>query len=134
MLPCAELFCELLKSKELHYIDKELPEDKFLVHLPFDGNNFTCIFSGSQGEYLSLRMFFEKVPDEKYADVLLVCNALNAQYKWVKFYIDNDNEIAFEDDALLSLDSAADESFELLIRMINIFKEVKPLFMKAIYA
>lgn len=134
MLPCAELFNDLLKSKELHSEYRELDEGKSMITFPYEGQNFRCIFSGDKGEYLSLRLFFEKVPDDKYADVLLVCNALNAQYKWVKFYIDKDNEIALEDDALLSIESAAAEAFELLIRMISIFKDVKPSFMKAIYA
>lgn len=133
MLPCAELFNDMLKAKELYGECREF-DGNSMITFPYDGQNFRCIFSGDKGEYLSIRLFFEKVPNDKYADVLLVCNSLNAQYKWVKFYIDKDNDIAFEDDAILSIESAADETFELLLRMINIFKDVKPSFMKAIYA
>lgn len=134
MLPCAELFNDLIKSKGLHCDVTTLSDGKDMLSFPYEGQNFKCIFSGDKGEYLSLRLFFETVPDDKYADVLLVCNALNAQFKWVKFYIDKDNDIALEDDALLSIESAADETFELLLRMIGIFKDAKPAFMKAIYA
>lgn len=95
--------------------------------------NFRCVFSGDKGEYLSLFMYFEHVPDEKYVDVLLVCNALNSRFRWVKFCIDSDNDIVLKDDALLNIESAT-ETMELFIRMIAIFDEAKPALMKAIYA
>jgi len=71
---------------------------------------------------------------EKFADVLFVCNELNAQYKWVTFYLAKDNSIVLHDDAILSIESAADEAFELLVRILKIGDEVKPRLMKAIYA
>ena len=134
MITCAELFKDSLDSKGLRYDYREVEADKCIFIFPYDGENFMCIFNGDEGRYLSIRMFPEKVPDEKYADVLLACNLLNAKFKYVKFYIDDDNEVALEDDAILSVESAADEAFELLVRTIDIYGDAKPVLMKAIYA
>lgn len=134
MLTCAELFKNFLDDKNLNYDYRELENDNCLISFPHDGEKFMFVFTGDDGEYLSLRMFPEKVPDEKYADVLLACNLLNAKYKYVKFYIDDDNEIALEDDAILRVEAAADEAFELLCTMIDIYGKAKPVLMKAIYA
>ena len=38
------------------------------------------------------------------------------------------------DDAILAVDTAAEEAFELLVRMVKIGEDVKPRIMRAIYA
>ncbi len=47
-------------------------------------------------------------------------NAENAKYRWIKFYVDDDNDIRAEMDAVLDLDTAGDECFELMLRMCDI--------------
>ena len=48
--------------------------------------------------------------------------------------MDKDNDLVFHDDAILSPENAAEEAFELLIRTLKITDDVKPTFMRAIYA
>ena len=78
---------------------------------------------------------FERVSKEKVSDVIFVCNELNAQFKWVTFYVDKENDATFHLDAILEPSTAAEEAFELLVRLVSIGNEdAKPIIMKAIYA
>ena len=134
MNACAEAFAAALKSKGLTY-DSGL--DKYgdsVIDFPYNGKVTKCFFSGENGEYLSLYQVYERIPEEKYADLLFLCNELNCRYKWATFYVDSDRDLVIHDDALLTVDSAADEAFELLVRIVKIADDVKPLVMKAIYA
>ena len=66
--------------------------------------------------------------------MIAACNEFNTQYKWATAYVDNDNDLVFHNDAILSVNDAADEAFELLVRVLKIMEEAKPKFMRAIYA
>ena len=85
---------------------------------------------------VSLRSFnLCQVPEEKKAAMYAACNAVNRQYRWVKFYIDEkDSTVTAQDDAVLQADSAGQEIFELIIRMSNIVDEAYPTLMKANWA
>lgn len=131
---CASLFAKFLEDKNLRFDAKELDNGRAVVHFPYDGKIARIFFSGNEGTYMSMYLVFESVPAEKVADVLVVCNELNNTYKWVKFYLDNDNDLILQDDAILSVNTAADETFELMLRMFDIGKESKAKIMKAIYA
>ncbi len=134
MAICAENFTALLDSKGLQYQSYLDKDGDTVVDFPYHGKVTKCFFSGEEGRYFSLYLVYEKVPEEKFADVLFVCNELNAQYKWATFYVDRDSDLVIHDDALLSEESAAEEAFELLVRIIKITDDVKPQIMKAIYA
>lgn len=133
MQACVEIFKNELDSKNLNYGFKELDSNVVNITFPYDGKVVNCIFTGESGEYLSLYLVYEKVPDEKTADVIFLCNELNCQYKWVTFFLDKENTLILHDDAILSVESAASESFELLLRLISIGGEQKANIMKTIY-
>ena len=132
MLLAAQLFMEDLEAKELNYSFREAGDD-VIVNFPYDGKFTNFVFSGNDGCYVSMYTVFESVPADKVPDMLVVCNSLNAKYKWLKFYIDKDSDLMIEDDAILTPEDSAAECFELLARRINILKDVKPIIMKAIY-
>ena len=134
MLKFAQLFADYLKEKDFNFETYTFEDGDCLVEFPYKGKATKLIFSGEDGKYLSLYLNFENVPEDKYVDVLIACNELNKQYKWATFYLDDDRDLIIHDDAILSEDSAADEAFELLVRMIRIGDDVKPVIMKAIYA
>ena len=133
MLQCAENFVADLKSKGLHYDVFETDDGGVVVKFPYDNRITSCVFKGEEGRYLSMYTIFERVPEEKIADGYALCNSLNAKFKWLKFYVDKDNDLMVEDDAILSVDTAADECFELLMRRLNIMNESKAAVMRAIY-
>ena len=131
---CAQAFVDLLESKGLNFQSGTASDGDSIVDFPYQGKVTKMIFSGENGCYLSNYLVFERVPDDKLADVIFVCNDLNCQYKWITFYVDKDNDVVLHDDAILSAENASEEAFELLIRMVQIGEEAKPMIMKAIYA
>ena len=77
---------------------------------------------------------FCSIPEDKQNDLMVVCNALNKQYRWCKFYVDNDGDLMVEDDAILDMANVGEECIELILRMINIVDDIYPIAMKAIWA
>ena len=74
-------------------------------------------------------------PEDKKQLMYAVCSKVNADYRWVKFYVDeSDNTITVEDDAVLDISSAGDEAFELCLRMFDIGQKAYTTFMKALLA
>jgi hypothetical protein len=130
---CASLFVKNLEAKGLNFRSGTNSNNDSVVEFPYEGKITKCIFSGDDGKYLSLYMLYENIPEEKLADLIFACNELNTKYKWVTFYVDGDRDLMLHDDALLSYDTAADEAFEMLVRMINISTEAKPVIMRALY-
>ena len=63
-----------------------------------------------------------------------VCNALNLQYRWVKFFLDKDYDVVATLDAVLDIDSADDECLSLMNRFINIVDGAYPSLAKARWA
>ena len=134
MRACAERFVKYLDSKGFHYDAKVDSEGDDVVVFPYQRRDTTCFFCGEDGKYLSMYTTFESVPEDKFLEALIACNELNAQYKWVTFYIDKDKDLIAHDDAILNVETADDEAFELLVRTLKILDEAKPVIMKAIYA
>ncbi len=131
---CAELFTNSLDAKDLGYQAGTDSDGDSVVEFPYKGKTTKLFFTGDNGTYLSLYLVFESVPEEKLADVIFVCNELNNQYKWITFYVDKQNNVVLHDDAIITIENAADEAFELLVRMIQIAEDAKQPIMKAIYA
>lgn len=131
---CANLFVNNLKSKNLNFQSGTDRDGDSVVEFPYQGKITKIFFAGEGGRYMSLYLVYERVPEDKVADLIYTCNELNCRYKWITFYVDRDNDIVLHDDAILSEENAADEAFELLVRTLKIGDEVKPQIMKAIYA
>ena len=72
--------------------------------------------------------------DDKYAAALMACNDANNQFRWVRFYVDDDHDVVAETDAIVSEDSVFDEIVELIARMIRIVDDACPAFMKVRWA
>ena len=131
---CARLFVKNLEAKDLNFQSGTSKSGDSVVEFPYQGKIARIFFSGDDGKYMSIYLVFERVPADKVADVIFTCNDLNCEYKWITFYVDKDNDVILHDDAILAVPTAADEAFELLVRMLKIGEEVKPRIMKAIYA
>lgn len=131
---CAERFIEDLKAKNLNYQVGEAEDGDVCVDFPYQGKVTKCFFSGDEGEYLSLYLVYERVPEDKVADVIFLCNELNCRYKWVTYYVDKDKDLMLHNDAILTADTAAKVAFELLVRLVKIAEDQKPTIMKVIYA
>lgn len=133
MSACADLLKEMLESKNLRFSEYKDSDGDDVIVFPYMGKDVKMFFSGDDGTYLSLYYVYEKVPEDRIADAIFLCNELNMKYKWVTYFLDKDRDIIVHDDAILTVDTAADEAFELLVRMIKITDDVKPAIMKMIY-
>ena len=77
---------------------------------------------------------FGKVPEGKRGALLEACNKLNSDYRWVKFYIDDDGDIATSLDAVIDIDTVGPEVIQLVSRMVSIYDGAYPTLMKATWA
>lgn len=132
---CAEKFINLLKERNFKFSSRVDEEDgAVLVDFPYDGKIAKIILNGELGEYASFYLQYESVPAEKRLAAIEACNEQNCRFKWVTFYVDQDNDLMLHVDALLDAETAADEAFEMLARMLEIGQKAKSDLMKAIYA
>ena len=101
-------------------------KDTIEVLVIFDDNDRT----------IALRSFhYVKFPPEKKDLMYRVCSQLNTNFRWVKFYVDEeDNSITMADDAVVQIDGCGEEVRELVLRMVSIGDDAYPKFMQAIYA
>ena len=134
MKVCAKQFETYLKSKDYNFTVYQDDDESAVIGFPYKGREIKCFFSGDEGQYLSLYMVYESVEEDKMVQALVACNELNAKFKWVTYYVDDDRDIILHDDALLSKANAAAEAMELLVRMVDISDKAKPVIMKALYA
>ncbi len=134
MNTCAKAFADKLESKNLKYEVREI-EEETLVIFPYENRKTTFVFAGDDGEYAQTMTVIESMPnDDKFVEVVMVCNQLNRRFRFVKFVVDDDNDVMALSDAILDVNSAGDESFELLARSLKIISEARPQLMKAIYS
>ena len=113
-------------------------EDERVLSVTSKGDNAPKIrvlfIFGEGGKDVAIRCYsVAKVPSEKVAKAHETCSKLNSKYRWIKFYVDSDNEIAAEDDAVIEPNTLGAECFELLARCINIVDEAYPAIMGTIW-
>ena len=123
-----------LKYKEF----KELPDGSTVMIAGFDGQFTTfemVIYFDSEDHTAMIRIpKLTKVPIDRRYDVLSTLNQLNQEYRWTRFFVDQDDEVTVQIDQILSKDQNADSVMELIVRTIKIVDEAYPKFMKAIWA
>ena len=134
MLLSAELFVEDLKAKGLPCDVHEDNDGDTIVSFNYGGKPTLFIFSGPEGKMVSMYTIFEKVPDSKLTDMYVLCNSLNARLKWLKFFVDDSNNLVIQDDAILTPDTAAEECFQLFILRLKILDDVKESIMRTIWS
>ena len=80
-----------------------------------------------KGNHIHLSTFVENANmKDMYSNALVLCNNLNKDYRWARFYIDNDYDIACDADAILSESNAGEECLELMFRLMRIIDEAAP--------
>lgn len=133
----AKMFISLLESKNMNYsiVNEEkavirvgwnLEGTKLAIFFQFSENNSSVHIEGH--EFVS----FSKDKTER---MYKICNECNKKYRWVKFTVDEeDNAAIVECDAVIQLDTCAEEVVELMLRMTNIVEDAYPQMMKALWA
>lgn len=129
-------------------------EEKKVVftHFPPEGDRqkeaVKIGYSGKHGNELNIIFFFDpdggsvnikvfeicKPDEEKLMNMYVAINELNNSYRWIKLYLDDDNEVTASGDAIINEDTAGEECFEILVRYLSILDEAYPTLMKAMWA
>ncbi len=68
---------------------------------------------------------------EKIPAGMIVCNTLNARYRWVKFFLDDDYDIRCQMDCYVEMNTCGEMLMSLVRRMVSIIDEAYPDLMKA---
>ncbi|WP_300135196.1 YbjN domain-containing protein [uncultured Oscillibacter sp.] len=135
MNTAVKFFTDYMEKKNVRYTI--LRDD--LVQVSFKGKNMPQIevrfCFGDDGRDVSAHVFsIAKVPDEKVGNACFACSNLNDKWRWVKFYLDSDNEVTAGLDAVIDPYTTGEECFELLIRMCDIVDEAYPDIMKMLWS
>lgn len=127
-------------AKEIRYDYYEPNESRNeAIRVSFGAKNKDSIslllFIDEDGNSINVKSFsVAKVPENKLMDMYVCLNDLNNQYRWVKFYVDSDNEVTVSGDAIVDEASAGEECLEIVIRYIGIIDDVYPNIMKTLWA
>ena len=134
MSVCANLVKEFLDSKNLNYLSRLDSSGNTIISIDYEKYTTHLHFKGDEGEYLSLRIYYENIPEEKISDIIFLCNTFHKEYKWICVYVDDDNDLVIQHDAILCPENAADATMELFLRIAKIISSIKPRIMKTLYS
>lgn len=79
--------------------------------------------------------FINHVAEDKEEKILKVINECHAEYRYLKFVLDEDGDVNIEYDFPVKLDDATVGvvAYELFVRCVKIAEKCYPMFMKAIW-
>ncbi len=136
----ADRIKSFLEEKNIRFDYYERTEKRNeAVKVTYSGDNADSItvifFFDENGKSVNVKSFtIAKIPSNKLMDVYVTLNEINAEYRWIKFYVDPDNEITASGDVLVDPSTAGPECHEILIRYVNIIDEVYPRMMKVLWS
>lgn len=131
----ARAFCAYMDANGIKYT---VQKENFIKVL-YRGDNLDsipvfAIFDEDNDPLVAFKCWDIANFKNKEADALIVCNILNAEYRWVKFYLDKDNDIVASIDAIIDLDTCGSECMALVRRVVNIVDDAYPRIAKARWA
>ena len=94
------------------------------IHLAFD-------LDGESAQVMTSPI--ANTPADKTAKMLLLLNEFNNKFRWVKFYLDEDNDIIANGDVVFDEQNAGDACIELIMRTASIIDDAYADIMKAIW-
>ncbi len=130
------LFLRFMDREEVRYTEM----DDHVVKVVYTGENLKTIpifvFFDENGEPLISVKCWEitNFKDDKMAGGMIACNMLNKQYRWVKFFLDDDSDVVAQIDAYVDEPTCGSECLSLVRRMVNIIDEAYPTFMRALWS
>lgn len=133
----AKLFQAYMESREMKCQTLDEEGSVLRAGWKLDNTHMDILFFFDEDcKYVQLRgVKFLQVPDNKLEAMFKAVNECNHHYRFVKFVVDTDDkQVICKADAVIQLDSCADETFELMIRMTQIVDDAYPTLMKALWA
>ena len=131
-------------------------KDLFMRYMDREGVKYTDVrenvvrvtYSGDNMKSIPVYVIFDKDGDpmvqlqcweimnfnNKEGEAMVACNELNAKYRWIKFYMDKDNDIIAECDAYIDAATCGEECLKLVKRVVNITDDAYPVLARAMWA
>ena len=132
-----EIYERLISTTKLKVFTEEVG-DSSAVWLQFtleNGGSYRIRFiSKSDGNDVAVRVFsLITVREEQAGTMLKVLNDLNKRFRFLKFVLDDHNNVQVEYDFTSNTASAADSAEEIIIRIVQILKDAYPEMMRALW-
>ncbi len=135
MLKYAQLFADALTAEDIKFDCK----DERAIRVAFGGENL---------QHIQVLVLFDKDNDPlaqlvgweiasfkgKEEKGLQVCNELNARFRWVKFYLDDELDVRAEMDLRFTDESCGELCVEHTLGMISMIDSAYPTIGKALWA
>lgn len=139
MLETAASFLAKMDSIGWKYRDTHVLENGNInIDTSFNGKQTTINFSiffdtdGYSATVRAVRLF--PAPIDKKLQLLEDINNCNKQYRWVKYYIDDEGDVNLQIDALINEETSGEIIVELIRKAVSIIDETYPTFMRTIWA
>ena len=120
-----------------HVDDYEKP----MIVLNFGGGDFSythvaihVVFDEDGESAQILTSPIASVPAEKTAKLLLVLNECNHKFRWIKFYLDDDNDVIADADVIFDEQNSCDVCIEIVMRTASIIDDAYSEIMKDIWS
>ena len=134
MVTYKQLCMEYMRREKIRYEDVR----EFVLKVTYTGANVSTI---------SIYLYFDEDGEANVAlkswnivnfagrvdEAVALCNTLNAKYRWVKFYVDEDADVVAELDALVSEQSCGSSCMNLIRRMTSVIDDAYPLLSHALW-
>ena len=121
-------FIAALKSEGIKFSKSD---DKASVFIQYDGDNFEDLtfsfFFDEGGEALSIKVFsIMQFTKDQLPDAYKFCNEMNNEWRWIRFYVDSDDEFTADMDAAIHPTSSTcgQEIVNMLHRAVRIVDKV----------
>ncbi len=129
-----QLFINYMETNGIKYTDR----NEYSVKVSYSGDNMQSIpvyvFFDEDGDPLVTFKCWDIANfKSKTAAGMLACNTMNNEYRWVKFYIDDDCDVICSCDAYIDAGTCGSECLSLVQRVVSICDKAYPTFMRALY-
>ena len=129
---CASSFKRFMDREGVRYNDEN--DNIFITYDVENAGSVTVMVSFDDSGHVNfLSLPVMELTQSKFAAALVACNALNNQYRWVRFYL-KDNDICADADAVVDEDTCGRECMEYVLRMVDIIDKAYPQLMKVKWA
>ena len=130
-----QLFMRYMDQEGIKYTDT----DDFVVKVVYTGDNLKSIpvfvFFDKDGDPLVQLKCWEIANfKNKEAKAMIACNQMNKEWRWIKFYLDDDADIIAGCDAYIDEATCGSECLSLVRRMVNIVDDAYPTFGRALWS
>ena len=117
-----KLFADKLEKENNYY---NIHDETNMITLGFHGENFEslsfAVIFDEDGKSISVRAYsIVRFKEDQLPEAYGFCNGMNDKFRWVKFFVDSENDLTASLDAVISPDSVAEECYELLMRTVSI--------------